>query len=243
VATSDDTNRHPSNRTTHLLRSSWDVRVRAHRYASGIDRTAGVPLWSEVLAERGVRASQTVLEIGAGPALLAQSAASLGSTVVTLDSAAAMLRTAPSALRKRSVVADIASLPFVTDTFDVVMGRAVLWCLDRPAAALAEIQRVLRRRGVFIAAEPTYGSEGAQRDLADSVHRLWERLTTSVGSEQAAEFQLATQFLKAQSWSVSRWQDELRLLGFTVEVQAVNGMAAAGGPDDYDIITCRKPLE
>ena len=68
----------------------------------------------------------------------------------------------------RAVLADAArGLPFRDATFDIVLAEQVLEHLDDPAAALAEIARVLRPGGLLVAGVPTFPPGiAALRDLA-----------------------------------------------------------------------------
>ena len=50
--------------------------------------------------------------------------------------------------------ADIESLPFKGETFDVTLFKSVIYYLPDPAQVLQEVARVLRRDGIFIALEP-----------------------------------------------------------------------------------------
>ncbi|KAL9234256.1 hypothetical protein vseg_009144 [Gypsophila vaccaria] len=84
----------------------------------------------------------------------------LFSLVVALDYSEAMLRQCLEFLQEDPdfpkeklihVRADISRLPFVSRTIDAVHAGAALHCWPSPAAAVAEISRVLRPGGVFVA--------------------------------------------------------------------------------------------
>ncbi|GAB2271225.1 hypothetical protein Dimus_006067 [Dionaea muscipula] len=84
----------------------------------------------------------------------------LFSLVVALDYSEAMLRQcyefveATESFPKENLVlvrADISRLPFVSSSIDAVHAGAALHCWPSPSAAVAEISRVLRPGGVFVA--------------------------------------------------------------------------------------------
>ena len=225
--------------TSHLLRDAWNVASRAERYAAGVKREPGLRLWSKVLEDAGVSSSTRLLEVGAGPGLLAEAAHSLDAEVVAADSALAMLRTASDDLRRSSAVADVVALPFASNSFDAVVARSVLWCLYRPAAAAREIHRVLRPHGLFLAAEPVYQSATEQAALGEAVNGVWTRLGDAVGHERAARMRLAEGALHSAAWSVDTWHLHLERNGYLVRCNSISGMAASGGPDKYVVLTAR----
>nr|GEU86031.1 uncharacterized methyltransferase At1g78140, chloroplastic [Tanacetum cinerariifolium] len=56
-----------------------------------------------------------------------------------------------SSLSSRSDRADIARLPFASSSIDAVHAGAALHCWPSPSAGVAEISRILRPGGVFVA--------------------------------------------------------------------------------------------
>ncbi|XP_074263017.1 putative methyltransferase At1g78140, chloroplastic [Silene latifolia] len=84
----------------------------------------------------------------------------LFSLVVALDYSAAMLRQCLEFVKEDPdfpkekltlVRADISRLPFVSGTIDAVHAGAALHCWPSPSSAVAEVSRVLRPGGVFVA--------------------------------------------------------------------------------------------
>ena len=79
--------------------------------------------------------------------------------VIGLDYSAAMLLEAdermraslPSATPVTLIRADVARLPFATGSIDAVHAGAALHCWPAPGAAMAEVSRVLKPGGVFVA--------------------------------------------------------------------------------------------
>lgn len=103
-------------------------------------------LLEAVGAARGGR----LLDVASGPGFIAGAAASLGSDVVGLDFAPAMIAEARRrwpALTFRE--GDAESLPFDTGSFDAVVMNFGLLHLARPDAALADAHRVLRPGGRY----------------------------------------------------------------------------------------------
>jgi SAM-dependent methyltransferase len=103
-------------------------------------------LLEAVGAARGAR----LLDVASGPGFIAGAAASLGSDVVGLDFAPAMIAEARRrwpALTFRE--GDAESLPFDAGSFDAAVMNFGLLHLARPDAALAEAHRVLRPGGRY----------------------------------------------------------------------------------------------
>lgn len=104
-----------------------------------------------------------LLDISCGSGLFTRRFANSGvyGHVIGADFSEAMLREAmalaatqraePGASPVTLVRADVARLPFATASIDAVHAGAALHCWPSPSAALAEISRVLRPGGVFVA--------------------------------------------------------------------------------------------
>jgi SAM-dependent methyltransferase len=99
-------------------------------------------------------AGSRVLELGPGAGRVTVELARRGHRVVCIDPAAAMLQNTEARARAEAVgdrietvVADAHALPFPDGSFAAVVAVGVLPWLERPAAALAEIRRVLRPGG------------------------------------------------------------------------------------------------
>jgi ubiquinone/menaquinone biosynthesis C-methylase UbiE len=104
-----------------------------------------------------------LLDMSCGSGLFTRRFANSGvyGLVIGADYSEAMLREAmalaaaqraePGASPVSLVRADVARLPFATASIDAVHAGAALHCWPSPSAALAEISRVLRPGGVFVA--------------------------------------------------------------------------------------------
>lgn len=131
------------------LYADASVLAAVHRYRSRLTLR-----WIDELR---LAPGSTVLEVGCGPGLLAVELARRGLIVEATDTVEAMLdrarRTAASAGvedRIRFDVRDVHDLGFDDERFALVVGLGVLPWIDRPAAALAEIARVLALSGRVI---------------------------------------------------------------------------------------------
>jgi len=121
----------------------------------------GKPL-PRVLAQvrDAVNGANRALEVAAGTGLFTVEIAPRVTELVATDYSPAMLellraRTAEHGLKNvRSIAAGIHALPFDAQSFDVVVAANVLHLLPDLPRALAELKRVLRPNGVFVA--PTF---------------------------------------------------------------------------------------
>jgi len=113
-------------------------------------RAAERAMLARVVAFASASDSPRVLDAGAGTGALSRQLAVQLSGVhpVLLDLSPAMLGEAKD-LGAPRVVATLDLLPFDDDTFDVVMCGWVIETVDRPAAAVAEMLRVLRPSGLL----------------------------------------------------------------------------------------------
>ncbi len=131
------------------------------------------PLYSFLTAHEAWRAScralgalvpgPRVLDLGVGPGTSAlEMARDGGKAHFGLDRSAEMLRRAAGAARARGVSlpllrADGMALPLRDGAVDGVTGHSLLYLLPDPAAALAEVRRVLRPGGRAAFLEPRAG--------------------------------------------------------------------------------------
>jgi SAM-dependent methyltransferase len=108
------------------------------------------------------RAGEHILDLGCGDGQLTQRIAATGASVVGVDSSPAMV----AAARGRGVVADEASaeaLPYPAAEFDAVFSNAALHWMRDQDAMMAEVRRVLRPDGRFVAEMGGHGNIGAVR--------------------------------------------------------------------------------
>jgi ubiquinone/menaquinone biosynthesis C-methylase UbiE len=128
----------------------WYARVRGSESQLDLYRRHARQL-TEVLAE-GAR----VLEVAPGPGYLAIEMARLGTFHVTgLDISRTFVQIAGDNARQAGVMVDfrqgdVASMPFESETFDLVVCQAAFKNFTLPHRALAEMHRVLRPAGTAV---------------------------------------------------------------------------------------------
>jgi ubiquinone/menaquinone biosynthesis C-methylase UbiE len=97
---------------------------------------------------------------------------------------AAARRRAP---RVRLLVADAQRLPWAEGTFDTVAGTLVFCSIPQPAAALAEIRRVLRPGGRLLLVEHVRSHRPGLARLQDWLAPAWLRLTRGCNLNRETE--------------------------------------------------------
>lgn len=137
-------------RQIHILADAYSRR--AESYARLID-----PILNSV-AEETVKAAKLVkpdrmLDLATGTGTVACAGANRGATVVGIDASHGMLEIARriSPARVLFCQGDAATLPFRSSAFDVVTCGFSLSHFNDTATALAEVRRVLRPEGRFVA--------------------------------------------------------------------------------------------
>jgi ubiquinone/menaquinone biosynthesis C-methylase UbiE len=122
-----------------------------------------------------------VLEIGAGTGVNFAHYRQ-GVRVFALDESREMLATArnrPCRVCATVSQADAQSLPFVSQTFQTVVGTLVFCSIADPARALAEIRRVLQPGGMLLLLEHTRGHHPLTAALTDLLNPTWYALNGS----------------------------------------------------------------
>jgi SAM-dependent methyltransferase len=139
------------------------ARIAAQRWATG-------PSPRDVLFE-AVREAEPrrLLEVGPGRGEMAQRfAQELDADVIGVDQSARMVELT-RARGVEAVVGDVCELPFRDGVFDVVVAAWMLYHVNELGRALAEIRRVLRPGGAFVAATNSERSLGELWDLVGYV--------------------------------------------------------------------------
>jgi ubiquinone/menaquinone biosynthesis C-methylase UbiE len=128
-------------------------------------RTRTVANSAAYLAER-LRPGVRVLDVGCGPGTITVDMAArvAPGQVTAIDAAAAVIEEAGVLAAEQGVtniefaVADLYSLPYPDNSFDVVHAHQVLQHLADPVAALGEMGRVCRAGGVVAARDADYAA-------------------------------------------------------------------------------------
>ncbi len=134
-----------------------------------------------------------LLDVGCGPGTITAGLARYVGTghVLGIDAAEAVLADARDQARRAGQdnvafeVGDVGHLGFTDGSFDVVHAHQVLQHLPDPVAALAEMRRVCRPRGVVAARDGDYGAMSWFPDDPE-LHEwraLYERVARHVGGE------------------------------------------------------------
>lgn len=93
------------------------------------------------------------LDVGCGPGLLPAIFSSFGCKAIGVDSDPEMFH--PSPLHTISAVADAYTLPFASNTFDLITATNLLFLLSNPVKALIEMKRGLRPGGKVALLNPS----------------------------------------------------------------------------------------
>ncbi|MGC9222772.1 MAG: class I SAM-dependent methyltransferase [Terracidiphilus sp.] len=108
------------------------------------------------------KAGERILDLGCGDGQLTQRIAAAEATVTGIDTSPTMV----SAARARGIVIEqgsAESLPFADHSFDAVFSNAALHWMHDQDAMLAEVRRVLRPGGRFVAEMGGHGNIAAIR--------------------------------------------------------------------------------
>lgn len=145
-----------------------DIRLAFHEMYS--TNRQGYGDW--LVSNYDIRDGMTVLEVGCGTGSIwlgREEIVSRCEKLILTDLSEGMLETAKENLGEREDLAyqsaDIQDLPFLDDTFDVVIANSMLYHVPDLEKGLREVRRVLKQGGVFYCA--TYGEHNFTDRLAE----------------------------------------------------------------------------
>lgn len=151
---------------TDVIRHHWDSRAdtfEQHGPHNAITSDEQHRAWLEQLTLWTGRTPRRILDIGCGTGVLSLILAELGHNVTGADFAPKMVTIAKEKAARAQLdiefrVEDAASLSDPDQTYDIVIGRHVIWTLPDPVRALREWVRVLRPNGRLVLIESTFAS-------------------------------------------------------------------------------------
>jgi SAM-dependent methyltransferase len=141
---------------------TWDPKAYEQNGAFVHGLAGGVLEW--LAAKPG----QKILDLGSGDGQLTQRIAATGAEVIGVDTSAAMVAAA-GALGVNVTQASAESLPFPDQAFDAVFSNAALHWVRNQDAMMAEVHRVLKAGGRFVAEMGGHGNIAAIRVALMSV--------------------------------------------------------------------------
>ena len=136
----------------------WDKNAGRYDRFMRRDRAAYEEMYKLI---RPVVKAKTVLELATGTGLIAKHIVNAAAHIEATDASAEMIAEAKRDNRSAKLhfsVQDMFCLPYVEESFDVVIVSNALHIVPQPEKALVEIQRVLKEDGVLIA--PTFTHAG-----------------------------------------------------------------------------------
>ena len=138
------------------MTQTWDAQTYGLNGAFVHELAGGVLEW--LAAKPG----EKILDLGCGDGQLTQRIAATGADVLGVDASLEMVRAA----RERGIVADLGDaeqLPYADKTFDAVFSNAALHWVRNQDAMIAQIDRVLKPGGRFVAEMGGHGNVAAIR--------------------------------------------------------------------------------
>jgi SAM-dependent methyltransferase len=109
-----------------------------------------------------------VLDAGAGTGAVCRALGRVGADAIALDASADMLAHIGNAALL-SVVGDVCAQPFLAASFDATVSAFTISHLEAPERALSEMRRVVKARGLVIAAVFGAAPSSASKDVVDQV--------------------------------------------------------------------------
>jgi ubiquinone/menaquinone biosynthesis C-methylase UbiE len=182
----------------------------------------------------GLPAGAEVLEVALGPGYLAIEMARTGRLQVTgLDISRSFVKIASENAVQAAVSADFrqgdaASLPFDSESFDLVVCQAAFKNFTRPGTALAEMHRVLRTGGRAVIQDMS--RDASHADIAQEVRKM------ELGRLSAFSTKATLEMLRRRAYSPAQFESlaaespfrvcEIQREGIGLEVRLTKGEVA-----------------
>ena len=137
-----------------MIRNFWDKNAHIYNHFMKKDARAYEKMYELM---RPVVKGKTVLDLATGTGLIAGNLVGDAGMIEATDASPAMIAEAKSNYRSAKLhfsVQDMFCMPYVDNTFDVVIVANALHIVKEPERVLSEIRRVLKIDGILIA--PTF---------------------------------------------------------------------------------------
>ena len=177
----------------------WDKNAGRYDRFMRKDRAAYDEMYALI---RPVVKAKTVLELASGTGLIAKNIVRSADHIEATDASQEMIEQAKQGVKSTKLyfsVQDMFRLPYVEESFDVVIVSNALHIVPQPEKALAEIRRVLKDDGVLIA--PTFTHAG--NSFTGKVRAFFMKLAGfPLHSKWTSEEYL--RFLRQNGWTVRK---------------------------------------
>jgi SAM-dependent methyltransferase len=128
----------------------WSIRARDY---ADVQEPMFLPLYKDVLRRPELANATSLLDVGCGPGLAAQTFAEKIADVSGVDASPAFIEIARSRLSKGDFrIAEMEALPHADESFDVVTGFNAFQYAASPVNALREARRVAKPAGIIVIA-------------------------------------------------------------------------------------------
>ena len=215
-----------------MRKKTWDLYAPIYERAMRADQRIYTFMYERIPT---VIRDRDVLEIATGPGLLAKHVAPAARTMLAIDYSDGMVEhikenMANRGLECKALQMDAQNLKFEDESFDAIVQRNVMWNLDEPEKAYAEIYRVLKPGGIFLiddgnhylsAHDEEYAEAAAKRRAEFEARMAKEDMTPGSHyrhNPENVDFKIIEEIAKEQPMSYRRrpqWDlDQMIRLGF-----------------------------